>query len=192
MKIIAGRFKGQNLCSFKADSIRPMTDRVKKSLFDTLGPDFKNSFPLVLDLFSGTGSLAIEALSRGAQQLLCIDNNKKSLQIIKQNQEKLKIKDELSCRKQDVFAFLANYSGSGFDLILADPPFPKKWAERILQYVMQSKAIKNKTVLVIETAVQESIPQQVKHLLFAKKEFGDKRLLFYQFHLHRNNNDEIK
>ncbi len=190
MKVIAGCFKGQSLCSFRADFIRPMTDRVKKSLFDTLGPDFKQSFPLVLDLFSGTGSLAIEALSRGAQQALCIDISKKSLQIIKKNQEKLKITNQLSCRKQDVFAFLASYAGPTFDLILADPPFPKKLADRILQHVMKSKVIKNKTVLVIETSSQENMPEQATHLMFAKKEFGDKRLLFYQFH--RNNNDESK
>ena len=192
MKVIAGCFKGQNLCSFKANFIRPMTDRVKKSLFDTLGPDFENSFPLVLDLFSGTGSLAIESLSRGAHQTLCIDINKKSLHIIKQNQEKLKIKNGLSCRKQDVFAFLAGYTGQAFDLILADPPFQKKWASRIVQHVMKSKVIKNKTILVIETPSQENMPEQATHLMFAKKEFGDKRLLFYQFHLHRNNNDENK
>lgn len=192
MKVIAGSFKGQSLCSFNANFIRPMTDRVKKSLFDTLGPDFKNSFPLVLDLFSGTGSLAIESLSRGAQQTLCVDINKKSLHIIKKNQEKLKIKNGLSCRKQDVFTFLSDYTGPAFDLILADPPFQKKWASRILQHVMKSKTIKNETVLVIEASSQEDMPEQAKHLMFAKKEFGDKRLLFYQFHLHRNNNNEIK
>ena len=190
MKVIAGRFKGQNLCSFKANFIRPMTDRVKTSLFDTLGPNFKNSFPFVLDLFSGTGSLAIESISRGAYRTLCIDINKKSLEIIKKNQEKLKIKEDLSCRKQDVFAFLTGYTGPAFDLILADPPFPKKWADRILHHVMRSKVIKNKTILVIEASSQENTPEPAIDLLFAKKEFGDKRLLFYQFHLPRNNNDE--
>ncbi len=86
VRIISGYYKGLRLCSFSADFIRPMTDRVKTSVFNVLysecgGVDGKR----VLDLFSGTGSLGLEALSRGAQEVYMVDSHKKSIQIIKKN-----------------------------------------------------------------------------------------------------------
>ena len=85
MRIITGYFKGLKLCTFPKDSyIRPMTDRVKTCLFDTLIP-YIEEHTKVLDLFSGTGSLGLEALSRGVGYVQSVDNNKESIQIIKKN-----------------------------------------------------------------------------------------------------------
>ena len=85
MRIITGHFKGLKLCSFlKHSYVRPMTDRVKTSLFDTLIP-YIGPHTLVLDLFSGTGSLGLEALSRGVKHVWFVDNNRKSIDIMKKN-----------------------------------------------------------------------------------------------------------
>ena len=86
VRIISGYYKGLRLCSFSADFIRPMTDRVKTSVFNVLysecgGVDGKK----VLDLFSGTGSLGLEALSRGAREVYMVESHKKAIQIIKKN-----------------------------------------------------------------------------------------------------------
>ena len=181
MRVQAGKFKGRLLCPFKADFIRPMTDRVKNSLFNTLGPNFDKSFPFVLDLFSGTGALAIESLSRGAHYVLCVDRSWKSQKIFQKNQHSLKIKTGIYFRRQDVFAFLNTYAGRAFDLILADPPFAKQLAGRILRAVLKSCVLKANSIFIVETAIRENIPSEKENLIFAKKEFGDKRLLFYRF-----------
>ena len=106
MRIIAGCFKGHQLCSFSADFIRPMTGRVKTSVFNTLhsrgrGPEGSR----VLDLFSGTGSLALESLSRGAKEAYVVDKSPKAVKIIKKNSRILKIQSNIKIYKKDVFRF---------------------------------------------------------------------------------------
>ena len=83
MRIISGKFKGRNLVSFKADHIRPTMDRVKETLFNKWMHEVDDS--LFLDLFSGTGSLGLEALSRGARHVTFVEKSNKSIQIIKEN-----------------------------------------------------------------------------------------------------------
>lgn len=86
MRIISGYYKGRRLCSFSADFIRPMTDRVKTSVFNSLYSKLGGmENQRVLDLFSGTGNLALEALSRGAREVYMVDSHKKAIQIIREN-----------------------------------------------------------------------------------------------------------
>ena len=83
MRIIGGKYKGLYLTNFKADHIRPTTDRVKESMFNILQAQIEDA--RVLDLFSGTGNLGIEAISRGARHVTFVEKNKKSIQILKEN-----------------------------------------------------------------------------------------------------------
>jgi len=181
MRIIAGRFKGHRLCSFSADFIRPMTDRVKTSVFDTLyssGGEPENR--CVLDLFSGTGSLALEALSRGAKEVHLVDSSKKAIQIIRKNCQLLKIKSSVKIYQKDVFRFLSAYKGKSFELVFADPPFKKKWGKRILEFFISSQVAVDNTILVLEVSSQEDLPEKGDgYYLFAKKKFGDKQVLFF-------------
>ena len=183
MRIISGRFKGHRLCSFSADFIRPMTDRVKTSVFDTLySASMDPAGKRVLDLFSGTGSLALEALSRGAKQVHLVDSNKKAIQIIKKNCQKLKIFSGVDVYQKDVFRFLSIYKGEKFELIFADPPFKHKWGKKILESFISSSVVGDGTILVLEVSSQEDLPEKndLYHLV-TKKKFGDKKVLFYQF-----------
>src|SRR5690606_35256713 len=113
MRIISGKFGGRKLVHFKADHIRPTTDRVKEVIFNKLQSDIDGS--RVLDLFSGTGSLALEALSRGASWVTAVEKNPKSIEIIKKNCELLKIPPgEIALVKKDVLAFLKGSFSEGF------------------------------------------------------------------------------
>ena len=183
MRIITGRFKGRHLCSFSADFIRPMTDRVKTVVFDTLyssGSNFIGS--RVLDLFSGTGNLALEALSRGAKEAYLVDSNKKAIQIIRKNCQLLDIHSNIRVYHKDVFRFLDSYKGKSFELVFADPPFRKKLAERILESFTRSKKGGINTILVLEISIQENFLEKTdSYQLFTKKKFGDKQVLFYRF-----------
>ncbi|MDE0518775.1 MAG: 16S rRNA (guanine(966)-N(2))-methyltransferase RsmD [Bdellovibrionales bacterium] len=181
MKITAGQFKGHRLCSFSADFIRPMTSRVKSSVFNTLySYGWDPSESRVLDLFSGTGNLALETLSRGARDVHLVESHKKALQIIKKNCRILKNPRGIKIHNKNVFSFLSSYRGESFDLIFADPPFQKRWGGRILEALILSKTAGEHSLLVLEISSQESIPEESgSHRLKICKKFGDKRVLFY-------------
>src|SRR5437870_2154456 len=118
MRIIAGKFKGRKLVSFDEEHIRPTTDRVKESIFNILAPYLDGA--KVLDLYSGTGNLSFESLSRGAFSVTAVEVSKRSIQIIYRNQELLKVGDELTVVKGDAVDYLKKYQGEAFDIILID------------------------------------------------------------------------
>ena len=190
MRIISGDYKGRRLCSFSADFIRPMTDRVKTSVFNSLYSRLRGmENQRVLDLFSGTGNLALEALSRGAREVYMVDSHKKAIQIIQKNCQVLNLlplyPSNVKVFQKDVFRFLSAYRGEGFDLIFADPPFKKHYGEKILKASVSSKAFRKGTTLVLEISTQEKTQEETDfYFLTLKKKFGDKQILFYSFFDH--------
>jgi 16S rRNA (guanine966-N2)-methyltransferase len=179
MRIIAGRFKGRQLVSFKADHIRPTTDRVKESVFNILQNDIDGA--RVLDLFSGTGNLAIEALSRGASYVECVESHKTSLRIIRENLTKLQIAKEIRVVGEDVFKYLKAYKGEPFQLVFIDPPFTEKWAHKCMQAMQTSKAAMVGTLVIIEASRHEQIDDVYGEFqLLDRREFGDKSASFFQ------------
>jgi 16S rRNA (guanine966-N2)-methyltransferase len=133
-----------------------------------------------LDLYSGTGSLAIEALSRGASHVLSVESHPKSISVMRQNKEKLSIGSEWSFMKKDVFNFLRSYSGEGFDVILIDPPFTLKIADKTMQSVAESEVFSDSTVIFIESSKQEHIGESYKPLnCIDRRTFGDKLGSFF-------------
>jgi 16S rRNA (guanine966-N2)-methyltransferase len=179
MRIIAGKYRGLQLVSFEADHIRPTSDRVKGSIFNKL--QFEIEGAKVLDLFSGTGSLSFEALSRGADHVTSIESNKKSIQIINENLKKLKIKSGIDVYAQDVFAFLKSYQGEGFDLIFIDPPFTEKMGHSVMQAVAESRVFKKTSLIVIEATKHEKVEETYGSLrCTARRDFGDKYVCYFQ------------
>lgn len=179
MRIIAGTFKGHRLASFDEEHIRPMTDRVKESLFNILRNDVDHA--KVLDLYSGTGSIGLEALSRGAMSVDFVELNPKSLKIILKNIETLKVQGLCQTHKKDVLKFLKSYHGEGFDLVFIDPPFPLKICKDTLMALAVSQALKKTTKIVIEHSVHEKLDSKINSLtLIDTREYGDKILSFYE------------
>ncbi len=122
MRIIAGKYKGHHLYSAKNQSIRPTTDRIKEHIFSVLD-DFVVDCR-VLDLFAGSGSLGIEALSRGAESVTFVENSYNSIKVLKKNLARLPIQEPVFVIRKNVLTFLKQ-NKEPFDLIFADPPF--KW-----------------------------------------------------------------
>ena len=121
IKIISGKYKNRKLKYFNISSVRPTQARVRKSIMDSLRP-FRDK--IILDLFSGIGTLGIESLSRGAKYVEFVDNNSKALKILKKNLEIISVNNSYEIIKNDALKYL-QYSDKKFDIIFADPPYGK-------------------------------------------------------------------
>jgi 16S rRNA (guanine966-N2)-methyltransferase len=179
LRIISGRFRGRRLVSFKADHIRPTTDRVKESIFNKLQGYIDGA--RVLDLFSGTGNLTCEAISRGAASVDAVELSRKSINIIRDNLELLEIEDQVQIINDDVLKYLKRYSGPAYDLILADPPFTEKLANSVLEALSKSAVLGDETLFMIEASSHETVLDHYEGLERTDdRDYGDKRVTFWR------------
>lgn len=179
MRIIAGKFKGLHLVSFKADHIRPTTDRVKETLFNILMGQFEDV--KVLDLFAGTGNLGLEALSRGAQKVIFVEKHPKSIHILEANLKQLKVdKGDYQIIKKDVLGFLKSDFSETYDVIFADPPFTEKMAHDVMLHLQNAKCVGDQSIIAIESQKKERMEELYGDLKrFDARDFGDKVLSFF-------------
>ncbi len=179
MRIISGKYKGHLLVEFKADHIRPTTDRVKETLFNKMMFDIAGA--RVVDFFSGTGNLGIESLSRGAREVVFVEKHPKSIDILKKNLTKLKVPmPDYQIISMDVLAFLKDYQGEAFDIIFADPPFTEKMAHKVMEHACLSPVFGVQTLMAIESERREKIEDIYGDIeRYDHREFGDKILSFF-------------
>ncbi len=178
MRIISGKHKGRQLVSFDADHIRPTTDRVKETLFNKLMNHIAGA--RVLDLFSGTGNLAIECLSRDAAWVDIVENHKQSLAIIRENLGKLKINQGFKIHPIDAFTYIDSHKGEPYNLVLADPPFTRAWADELAQKIGTSRLLDSDSIVVIEARAKETVAESYPGLKrLDQRTFGDKYLYFF-------------
>ena len=118
MRVVAGRYKGRRLHAPPGRATRPTADRVREALFQLLGP---LDGLRVLDLFAGSGALAIEALSRGAAHAVLVDSDPRAIAAARRNLEAIQAPADV--HRRDALAFLRDYTGAAFDLVLLDPPY---------------------------------------------------------------------
>ena len=135
MRVISGTFKGRKLIPPKGLTIRPTPDKVKGAIFNILGDRIiESSF---LDLFAGTGAIGIEALSRGAKEIIFVDDNIKAINLIKENLSRCKMQDA-RCKivKENAVEFIKSvgqgFSPAKFDFIFLDPPYKTDLGEKAL------------------------------------------------------------
>ncbi len=141
LRVIAGRARGLRLRMVPGDSTRPIGDRVKESLFNILGAEVEGS--RFLDLFAGTGSVGIEALSRGAAAATLVDASPRAVQTIRANLAHTHLEDRAEVVQTDSFAYLARRPSNPFDFIFVAPPqYHGLWA-RVLRAVDANSGLLN-------------------------------------------------
>ncbi len=162
MKIIAGRFKGCNILVPKG--IRPMGQRAKKSLFDIIQQEISDS--RVLDLFSGSGALGIEALSRGAGQAVFVDDHRGCATTLKKNLALLKIGDQARIIIRDACAALRSLSAQNrrFDLVFLDPPYSRGLARKALQTIDECDIVSPRGLVIESCFYKDETISDYTHL----------------------------
>lgn len=168
MRIITGRARGARLKTPKGLSTRPTSDRVKESLFSILGGRVVGL--RVLDLFAGTGSLGLEALSRGAASAVFVD--RVTAEIVRDNAEHTRLAESARVIRGDVFAAMARLSSEGevFDLVFCDPPYHKGLWERALAVLDASTILSEEALVVVESGEDEREIPQLAQLSLAREE----------------------
>lgn len=179
-RIIAGTARGTRLQSVPGDTTRPITDFVKEALFNILGQDIVDAS--ILDLFGGTGSVGIEALSRGAKFARFIDLNRPAVATIKANLEKTRLQDKAEVLQADSFAFIKRPPDRDFDYIYIAPPQYKGMWHRALQDVDQNSGWFNETSwVIVQIHPREYEPQTLEHLVeIEQRKYGSTLLVFYE------------
>ena len=165
MRVIAGTARRLLLKTPEGLDTRPTTDRIKETLFNMLMPYLPDA--VFVDLFSGSGGIGIEALSRGARKAYFVENNAKAIACITDNVEHTHLTDKAVILKQDVFAALRGSIRDTTDLIFLDPPYgQEKVYQNVLELLRDAPYINEDTLIVAEASNGESF-EFVEKLGFA-------------------------
>ena len=159
MRVISGIARGTKLKSLEGLSTRPTLDRVKESLFNIISNCIYDAN--VLDLFAGSGALAIEALSRGAKKATLCDNNKQAIKIIQENIEKTKLTNKANVINIDYKTFLQSINNEKFDIIFLDPPYGKEMGIEAINIISQLELLSNEGILILEVDNTEEVPEKI-------------------------------
>ncbi|WP_091834817.1 16S rRNA (guanine(966)-N(2))-methyltransferase RsmD [Marininema halotolerans] len=180
MRIIAGCAKGTRLHSVQGLSVRPTTDRVKESLFQVIGPFFSGGF--VLDLFAGSGSLGLEALSRGAERGIFIDQARGSIEAVRRNAKATRLDKHVEIYQRDARAALRTLKGRGisFQLIFLDPPYKDGVLPEVIQSIDEGELLEEDGWLIAEHDKGEALPQEIGKLYIERTlTYGDIQIDLY-------------
>ena len=181
MRIIAGSAKGSQIFAPKGQSTRPTQDRVRESLFNILQGDVEET--VVLDLFAGSGALALEALSRGAVEAVLVDVGQEPMLCIQRNVAKLGFEDRARLIKCDWQAALQQLSGQGkrFHLVFLDPPYHMTNTLEIIECLVSAGLLEQGALVVVEHRLGI---EPAEHPLFQKRKkrsYGDTEISFLDY-----------
>ena len=153
MRVIAGKARRIQLKSMEGMNSRPTTDRIKETLFNMLSQDIYGCH--FLDLFSGSGAIGIEALSRGASHAVLVEQDSKAADCILENLQFTKLIDRAELQKCDVLTALHRMEGQKpFDVIFMDPPYDQGLERQVVEYLTRSSLADEYTVIVIEASLE--------------------------------------
>lgn len=168
MRVISGDFKGRPLKSVPTHQTRPTTDKVKEAVFHGIGPYFDGG--RALDLFAGSGGLGIEALSRGVDTCVFVDQQPKAIKTIHENVRLLKIQDRVEVFKTDALRAIkaAGKRDLSFEYIFLDPPYKKFSYQELMEALIEHGLVAENGVVICEHDASEEIPETVGRLNLLK------------------------
>lgn len=153
MRIITGKAKGVRLMTLEGETTRPTAERVKEAVFSMLQFDIEGR--RVLDLFSGSGQMALEAISRGAGEAVLVDKSKDANRIIMKNVEKTRLGDKCRVFAMDYSEYIRRYAGETFDIVFLDPPYAAGLYAPALRALLGAGMLKPTTLIVCESDTKD-------------------------------------
>ena len=178
LKIIGGLVKGKKIKSCKGLYVRPVLARIKKSLFDIIQHDLKDAE--CLDLFSGTGSIGLEAISRGAKYVIFVEKHPVAIQTIRHNINLLRFEQKSKLLSGDVFVITKDIKRK-FDIIFLDPPFPTLDIEELLTYISNVDLLKRSGTIILHHPLHKLSMEKIEKLMCIRKiKYGQNLLSFYK------------
>ncbi len=181
MRIVAGEYRGLHLVSPKGKRVRPTADRVREAVFNILGTDFGELW--VLDLFAGTGAMALEALSRGASFVVMVDQHPAALRLIGRNLATCGNPKNVKVYRLDLRRGLKALIRLGyrFDLVFLDPPYGRGLSQRCLEQLGNGALLNPSATVVSEHAIEEKLTSVYGCLQRrTMRRYGSTALSFYQ------------
>ena len=170
MRVISGKYKGKILKGFDIDGTRPTMDRVKESLMAMIQKYIPDS--VCLDLFAGSGSLGIEAISNGAKSCFFCDNNSIAIKTIEENTKM--IKEDIHIIKTDYKVFLES-TNTKYDIIFLDPPYKLNLINSCLELINKNNILTDNGLIILEYENEQINPLDYK--IYKQKKYGDKNIL---------------
>ncbi|GCF94567.1 methylase [Enterococcus florum] len=169
MRVVAGEYGGRTIKSLSGNTTRPTTDKVKGAIFNMIGPYFSGG--RVLDLFSGSGSLGIEAISRGMSQAVLVEKNYRAMQVIKENVAMTKEPEKFQLMKMIANQAIQQLAKEEvrFDLVLLDPPYAEQELIKQIEFLLQHELLNADSVIVCETDKAVTLPERIGQLVQRKR-----------------------
>ena len=162
MRVIAGTARSIKLKTIEGAGTRPTTDRTKETLFNVLHSELPGA--AFLDLFSGSGAIGTEALSRGARQACLVEQNRQAVQCIRENLAKTRLEEGAMVMECDVMTALIRLEGKSdpFDIVFMDPPYDHSLEKQVLSYLSDSELITEDTTIVVEASLETEFVDAVQ------------------------------
>ena len=178
MRVVSGNYGGRPLKTLAGKTTRPTTDKVKGAIFNMIGPYFDGG--RVLDLFSGSGSLAIEAVSRGMDSAVMVEKDRSAQMVILENIKMTKESEKFQLLKMPAERALTNITGQ-FDLVLLDPPYAKETIVANLEKMQEKNLLAEEAIIVCETDKEVELPEAIGQLSISKeKMYGISKVTIYE------------
>lgn len=180
LRVIAGKARGRRLRPVPGDTTRPITDRTKESLFNIIGGDIDGS--AMLDLFGGTGSVGIEALSRGAGFVRFVDRERQAVSTIKANLNSTGLASSGEVLNRDAFALLASPPDRAFDYVyIAPPQYKELWKKALLALDENPGWMVEDAWVIVQIHPREMLEVELKNLEeIDRRTYGSTLLVFYE------------
>ncbi len=180
MRIIAGKFKGRVIKFPNSKLVRPTTDKVKESLFNYLAHSIDLDGIKVCDLYAGSGSLGLEALSRGAALVHFIEKDFHVSKMLKENISSIGAEEQCKIFRIDAVRFAKLNEHEVYDLILADPPFFKYDIHIVVENILKRKFLNEKGLMIVERSIQTQEEDEKAFALTQFKRIGDSLMYLFK------------
>ncbi len=179
MRVIAGKAKGLRLAIVPGETTRPVMDRVKEAVFNILGTELRGA--RFLDLFAGTGSVGIEALSRGAEEATFVEREDRAIRVITENLKTTGLAGQARVLRRDVFKFIAGEAGERYDFIYVAPPqYQELWAKTLQALDERDSLLAEDGQIIVQIFPKEYHELELAHFEpLDERKYGSTLVVFY-------------